>query len=132
MQEELFHEDEYSALIHVVSALGGALVVGKQLFPHLGESAAERRVLDSLNRDRDQEFQFAHVLWLLKQARKVGVHSGMAFFNRECGYGDPQPVEPEDEYAELQRKVIAASQVFSDAVARMEKLSPPPSLKGVG
>lgn len=130
MQEELFHEDEYSALNHVVSALGGALVVGKQLFPHLKDSAAERRVLDSLNRDRDQEFQFAHVMWVLKAARKLGVHSGMAYFNRECGYGDPQPVEPEDEAAKLQRQFLTGLESLNGIASRLEKLSLP-KVRGV-
>jgi hypothetical protein len=54
----------------------------------------------------------------------------MAYISRECGYADPQPVEPEDEAAELQRQFIQAQQQMTQMLKRMEKLNLP-GLKGV-
>lgn len=125
MQEELFHDDEYSALSHAVSALGGAKKVGSELFPHMSPDAAGRRLLDCLNPDRNQELHPGQLLWLFKAARQVGCHSLFAYFAREAGYADPQPVEPEDEAAELQRQFIAAQQQMAQMMKRMEKLSLP-------
>jgi len=130
MQEELFHDDEYSALSHIVSALGGAKRVGADLFPHMAVDAAGRRLLDCLNPDRNQELHPGQLLWLFREARKAGCHSAFAYFARESGYADPQPVEPEDEAAELQRQFIAAQQQMAQMMKRMEKLSLP-TVRGV-
>lgn len=125
MQEELFHEDIYAALSHVISAIGGAKHVGVELWPSLSADKAGRKVADCLNSDRAQQFHPDELVWILSEARKKGVHSAMAFITTECGYADPTPVEPEDEAAKLQREFIAAQAQMTQMLKRMEKLNLP-------
>jgi hypothetical protein len=130
MQEELFHEDINAALGHVIAALGGPKKVGSELWPTMAPDAAARRVADCLNTDRTQQFHPLDLIWILRSARQHGVHSGMAFITRECGYADPQPIEPEDEAAELQRQFIAAKEDLAKMLKRMERLNLP-QVRGV-
>lgn len=130
-QEELFHEDVDAALAHLVAALGGNKKVGAMLWPEEPADQAGRRLADSLNPDRPQFLKPKQMVFLMAEGRKIGVHSAMAFIARECGYADPQPVEPEDEAAELQRQFIAAQEQMSQMLKRMEKLNLPTAVRGV-
>lgn len=124
-QTELFHEDLTEALAHIVSALGGAKVVGVELWPSLAADTAGRKVSHCLHTEHAQQFHPTEVLWLLAQARKKGIHSAMAFICREAGYADPKPVEPEDEAAALQRQFVQAVQMQQEMLKRMERLALP-------
>jgi hypothetical protein len=130
MQEELFHEDLNAALTHVITALGGMKRVGVELWPSQPADQAGRKLANCLNGAHAQELHPTEVLWILAEGRKKGVHTAMAYISRECGYADPQPVEPEDEAAELQRQFIQAQQQMTQMLKRMEKLNLP-GLKGV-
>lgn len=114
-QAVLFHEDINSALTGLVSAMGGAKAVGMRMFPDLSPDAATRRLLDSLNPDRAQQFSPTQVLTLFRWGREAGYHGAMYFMVDECGYSRPSPLSPEDARAELQRQ-------FIDAVNRAEQL----------
>lgn len=130
MQEELFHEDLDAALMHIIATLGGNKRVGCQLWPEESPDAAARRLADCMNPDRPQFLKGKQIMWILTEARKAGVHSAMAFIARECGYADPQPVEPEDEAAKLQRQFIQAKEEMARMLKQMDRLSLP-GLKGV-
>jgi hypothetical protein len=125
LQDELFYEDLDAVMAHLVAALGGNKRVGSQLFPEEPVDQAARRLADCLNPDRPQFLKGKQILWLLTEARKKGIHTGMAFICGEAGYAAPQPVEPEDEAAELQRQFIAAQQSMQSMLKRMEKLALP-------
>lgn len=125
MQEELFHEDLNAALSHVIAGLGGMKRVGVELWPTQSADQAGRKLANCLNPDHAQHLHPADVIWILAEGRRQGIHSGMAFITRECGYADPQPVEPEDEAAKLQRQFIAAQEQMSQMLKRMEKLNLP-------
>lgn len=129
-QDELFHEDVDAAISHVIAALGGNKKVGAMLYPEEPVDQAGRKVADCMNPDRPQFLKLKQITFLLTEARKQGIHSAMAFINRECGYGDPLPVEPEDEAAELQRQFIAAQKGMDKILKRMEKLALP-GVRGV-
>jgi len=45
----------------------------------------------------------------------------LLFLAREAGYADPQPVEPEDERAKLQREYIEATKAMQRLAGRMER-----------
>jgi hypothetical protein len=124
-QDEMFHEDLAAALTHLVSALGGPKAVGVELWPSLTADTAGRKVAHCLNADHAQQFHPQEVLWLLTQARTRGIHSGMAYICRCAGYADPQPVEPEDEAAALQREYIAAAKSMESIAKRLERLALP-------
>lgn len=122
-QEELFHEDINAALGHVISALGGNKKVGVELWPSLSADQAGKKVSNCLNPEHAQQFHPSDIVWVLKEGRKAGVHSAMAFINQESGYAAPQPVEPEDEAAALMREFNRSVQEQRAIAARMEKLN---------
>lgn len=118
----LFHDSLVSALAEVVAVLGGAKVVGVQLRPEKSPDAAGRWVADCLNTNREHRFDPDQVLWLLKEGRAAGCHAAMNYLAREAGYGDPIPVEPEDERARAQRDFEAAVKALGTVTDRLARL----------
>lgn len=131
MQEELFHEDVNAALSHAISALGGNKAVGSDLWPSLSADQAGKKLSTCLNTEHAQHLKPDELIWILGAARKVGVHSAMAYITTECGYADPSPVEPEDEAAELQREFIRAQEALGITLKKMERLALP-TVRSVG
>lgn len=114
-QEPLFCEDITEALRATVQALGGPKKVGYELWPTLGVDGAGNRMRDCLNAERREKLDPLDLLALLKMARAHGCHILAAHLMRDAGYADPQPIEPEDQRAELQRQFIETGR-------RMEQL----------
>lgn len=120
-QPALFHETFTEAIEDCVRALGGTKKVGVLLWPEKGVEEARRALLDALNPERAQKLSPDQVLLVLAEAAKVGCLSGVAYVTRACRCADPQPVEPEDERAALQREFVQASHAMARLFARMER-----------
>jgi len=120
-QPALFHESLNDALQDCIRVLGGAKVVGHAMRPEKSIDDARAWLLNTLNPERPERLAPDQVLWILREARKVNCHAAIAYINRECGYADPQPIEPEDERAALQREYIAAVKTIASISARMER-----------
>lgn len=123
MQQVLFHESLNDALREVVQTLGGTKKVGVLLRPEKSADEAARWISDCLNPDRREKFDPEQVLWLLREGRRVGCHSGMHFLCSASGYSAAQPIEPKDELAELQRNFIEASKHLSRMADRIERIT---------
>jgi hypothetical protein len=121
-QPSLFHEDVWQALTDCVRALGGAKKVGHKLRPELSPEKAGRWLLDCLNPAEREKLCIEQLLLILAEARDAGCHAGMTFIARQCGYAEPQPVEPEDERDSLMRDFIAASKEQAARQSRLEAL----------
>jgi len=121
-QEALFYDSFSDALKDVVKAAGGAKSVGCKLWPEKTPDAAHRTLLDCLNDARAEKFSPEQVLLLLKIGREVNCHAAMNYVARESGYDDPQPTEPEDERARLQREFVEAQRAMSKLAERMERV----------
>lgn len=115
-QGQLFHESISDALREVVQVLGGPKAVGVLLKPELPADQAGQYVRDRLNPDRRERFSPDQLVLLAERSRQAGCHAIPLYFARHCGYADPQPLEPEDERARLQREYI-------DAVKRLEGIA---------
>lgn len=122
-QTPLFHEDLNAALGYLVSALGGPKRVGSEMWPSMSPDKAGRKLSDCLNDNHQQKFSPDDIMWLLREGRKYGVHSAMSFISEESGYDTPQPIEPEDERAKLQRQYVEATKMMAGIAKQMEKLS---------
>lgn len=120
MQYALMHESINDALREVVQAAGGAKKAGSTLWPELPIDQASGRVRDCLNSDRREKFSPEQVMLLAKLGRQCGCHALALFMARECGYADPQPIEPEDEVARLQREFAEATKALGAMAARIE------------
>ena len=113
-QEPLFFENLEAALAHVVQRLGGSGRVGPLLFPGKNGRAAQH-LNDCLNPKEREKLDLGELMHLLKLGREMGCHSGLRYINSELGYRPPDPVDPVDEKAEIERE-------FVDSVRRLEKM----------
>ncbi len=108
-QFELFFEDVYSALKTCVAALGGAKVVGCNLWGDSQPAHKQAEKLNNcLNSNHKQKLSLVELLWLLREAKKIGCHAGVYFICTDTGYSEPQALSPEDQRDFLQRQFIAS------------------------
>jgi hypothetical protein len=130
MNASLFHESLADALRECIAVCGGLKAVGKVLWPEKDCDIAGRLLADCLNEAKREKLSPEQVLLLLRSAREKGCHAGMAFIARDLGYADPQPIEPEDERAKLQREFIESTKRLAQMAQRIEQLERP-GLKAV-
>lgn len=121
-QNPLFLEDFNEAAKALVSALGGPKKVGPAMRPELPIEQAATWVRDCMNPDRRDKFSPEHVLMLMRMGHQAGCHLLTAFMLDQTGYQAPQPVEPMDEMAELQRQFVASVEAQKNLLARMERI----------
>lgn len=89
-----------------------------------GASKSERWLSDCLNPDRAAKLDPDELITILQIGREIGVHVLMHHLCRQANYADPQPKNPEDERAELQRE-------FINAIKTAERLGKVLGLPGV-
>lgn len=123
MTPSLFHDTLAEALRECVAACGGNKVVGARLWPEKNPTDAGRHLADCLNDGKRDKLSPEQVLLLLRLAREKGCHAGMTFIARDLGYSDPQPIEPEDERAMLQREFIESTRAMAKLAQRIESLN---------
>jgi hypothetical protein len=121
----LFHESLADALRECIAVCGGTKAMGAKLWPEKEPDAAGRLLSDCLNDSKREKLSPEQVMLILKLARGRGCHAGMVYLSRELGYTDPQPVEPEDEKAKLQREYIEAARAMAKLAGRIESLERP-------
>jgi hypothetical protein len=124
LQLPLIHEDFMSALTTCVQVLGGAKKVGVMLRPEYEEDPdkAARWLLACLNAHRDEKLSWEQTFSIMRKAKAVGCHVAMAYITQDVGYADPQPIEPQDELAKLQRDYIQAVKEQQRISAGLERL----------
>lgn len=113
------------AYIEAVKACGGSKAVGLALWPAKGLEAAQRHLLACLNADRNEKLSPDEALHIERMARERGCHAVMEFRCAVLSYAEPQPVEPEDERAKLQREFIEASKLMAKLAERIERTAGP-------
>lgn len=120
-QSALFHETINDALRELVASMGGTKAVGARMRPELPADHAGRWLNDCLNEARREHLTPEQLLWLLAEGRKSGSHAAITWIAGECGYSTPQPVEPDDERARLQREYIEAAKVMARLADKIER-----------
>jgi hypothetical protein len=125
MTPSLFHESLADALRECIAVCGGSKDVGRLLWPEKAPDVAGRLLADCLNDAKREKLSPEQVLLILRLARERGCHAGMTFIARELGYADPQPIEPEDERAKLQRDFIESTKALARMAQRIEQLERP-------
>jgi len=124
-QEPLFVEDENEAIRHAIAALGGSKIVGHLIWPNLSPPNSGEKLANCLNPLRQEKLSVSEFLYIRREARKIGCHVIAAYENQDAGYAPPQPIEPADEAAELQRKFIEAVHASEKIAQRLKQLSEP-------
>lgn len=74
-----------------------------------------------MNRSRQEKLDPEQFIFIMKEARKSGCHIIAHFINDECAYQEPIPVEPRDEYADLQREHIKMMKQQEKLLERMNR-----------
>lgn len=127
-QPALFHESISDALRELVQAMGGTKAVGTRMRPELPADHAGRWLNDCMNDSRREHMTPEQLMWLLTEGRRAGVHGAITWIAGECGYTAPEPIEPEDERARLQREYIEAARAMAKLADRIERTQPGPRL----
>lgn len=117
----LFVESIEEAVAEVARVCGGRKAFAAAMWPSLPVRDAHNRFDACLNPERREQFHPSDILYILRRGREAGCHSLMLFLARESGYTDPQPMEPEDERAKLQREFVQAQRAMAQLAARMER-----------
>jgi hypothetical protein len=120
-QQPLFCDDIYEALKTIGQAVGGSKKMGGYLWPDKPLDKAAQLWADCLNRSRPEKLDPEQVLAVLKIGRQLGCHTGMQFISDNCGY-KYEPVEPEDEKAELMRVFNIRAAELQQMLTKLEKL----------
>jgi len=123
-QEPLFYDSILEALKGIVVHAGGNKAVGARLRPSKAPEHAGRWLADCLNPPREERLDPDDFMALLRIGREIGFHAAMTYIANEAGY-EARPIEPQDEYAHLQREYIEAVKLQAKIAARLERLSVP-------
>lgn len=121
-QEQLFHEDIYEALRHVVAALGGAKKVGATMRPEKTIDQARTWLNNCLDTSRAEKLDLDEFLYLLRMARQEGVHSAMSFIADDAGYS-VEPLNVDVELEEGRQQITALLEQQQRIMTRMERLT---------
>lgn len=123
-QDRLFYDTTNAAMTQVVNALGGPLVVGKQLWPTKPDSYCEQKVANCLNPNHDWKFELEEWITILQLAREAGIHFAMHKFCEDVGYEAPEIARtktPEQKIAEQMVHVAGQYQRLADELATLNR-----------
>lgn len=118
-QIPLFFESYEDAIRDTVTALRGFKVVGSKLWPAMPADDAGRKLAACLNPEKREKLDLGELQLIRRLARQAGVHILAHYEARDAGYSEPQPLNPEDEAAQLQREFIASVKALERLQARM-------------
>lgn len=121
-QDELFHEDWRDSLRHLVKALGGVEVAGKDLFPNKTVKAAGSWLSDCLNPERPAKLDLEEVEVLLRMGRENGINTGMHFLCDGVGYDRPHPSTPKSPKSLLLEKQVALAKESAQIQREIDRL----------
>lgn len=121
MQLPMFYESYEDAIRDTITGLGGMKVVGNMLWPALPVDDAGRRLAHCLNSEKREKLAPGELQLIRRAARKAGIHI-LAFYEcRDAGYAEPNPINPADEAAQLQKQFIQAVESLKDLQARLDE-----------
>lgn len=121
-QQSLFHDSVHDAAGAVILSLGGKKHVAQLLWPHLKPESAYTRLAHCLSEDDQQKFSIQELMFLMREGRKIGDHSLVAYVNQDAGYGPPVPVDPVDEAEQLRRDIRDELASLNKRMARLERI----------
>ena len=116
------------AIDEVIQRCGGRKAFATDLWPHKAQRDAHNLLDACLNPDRREKFSRGAVVYIARRGHDVGCHAVMQFIAAQCGYAVPQPIEPSDERANLQREYIEAARAMQHLAERIERTQPGPRL----
>lgn len=115
-------ETVWDALKAMVNAAGGPKVVGHKVYPAKSPDDARVALLNAINPDRPEKLDPEQMLLVLRLAREAGFHAGKHWIDDDCGYAASDPIEPDDQAAELARVIAGAGEQLRRATDALERL----------
>lgn len=122
-QQQLFYEDVFDVGRAAVQAAGGAKVVAGKLWPHKPVAEAQRKILDCLNRERDEKLCIEEFLAVLRMAKEVGFHQAKHWIDQDLGYQPTPPQDPKVERDRLADELARAADTFKNLQRAVERWS---------
>lgn len=122
-QIPLFYETYEDAIRDTITALGGNKSVGNLLWPTMPADEAGRRLAHCLLAEKRDKLSPGELQLIRRTARKAGIHILAHYEARDAGYTEPQPLNPEDEAAQLQREFIASVKALEAIQARLAQVN---------
>lgn len=130
-QPQLFYEDVFDVTRAAVQAAGGAKKVATALWPHMPMAEAQRKLLDSLNRERAEKLELEEFFAVLRMARDVGFHQAKHWFDETAGYRPSEPQDPKVERDRLAEQFANLADAVRNAQHAMERLTLEPNVRVV-
>lgn len=122
-QQPLFFESVFDALKHITHVVGPK-TAGAALFPTKpNPEAAARSLSDKLNSHHGEKLDIEQVIHLLRLGKDAGCHVAIEYICSASGYSKPNPIDPSDEKAELQRTFIKSVQDLSLLASRIKSIN---------
>jgi hypothetical protein len=115
-QPNLFGDTVFDALESLVAALGGMKRVGYALWPDDGPEKAGQHLRDALNPKHRTNLPPEKFMELLRMGHKAGIHSAFDFVCDELEYQRTDPVNREQQVAELQKDFINQAAQLQDTI----------------
>lgn len=106
-QQSLFYSDTYAALRETAKAIG-MKKAGYALRPELGPDKAGDWLRDCLDPKRREVLPPHCLVGLLRLGQEAGIHDAMWHICDESSYDRANPVNPEQQVAELQKDFLLA------------------------
>ena len=120
LRNHLFHERIEDAISAVIDHCGGRKSFACELYPDKPQRDAHNLLEACLNPERRERLAPSQLMFVMKRGRESGCHDLAVYMMRESGYADPQPVEPEDEVAKMQREFVEATRKLTNLAAKIE------------
>lgn len=92
--------------------------VAQAVFPSLAAQSAYARLKSCLNPEKDEKLSADEHLFV---ANFCGEYDYLYYSAGKCHHSLPQPIAPQDEQAELQRRVVSAVEDLKRLASRLEK-----------
>lgn len=120
-QPDLWYDSLSGALLATVEALGPKKVASA-LWHLMSVDDARRKLLNSLNPERNEKLGLEEIEHILKMAREREIHTAMLYLTDALHYQPARPVEPDDEKARLQREYVQAVKTLEELTKRIERV----------
>lgn len=119
-QSELFHETIYDALGTTILALGGYKAVAHRLWPARPNSYTALK--HAVNPSKREALHPHEVELIVQWGRDINCHAVMEYLSCAARYKDPEPVEPEDEQLQLDRRIAELGDVLTTLLQKRERI----------
>lgn len=123
MQMEIgeFFEGVNDALKAAVLSLGGFKKVGGIMRPELAVRDAEAWIRHCLDASRREKLDPDQVMFILREARKVGFHTAFDFIAADAGY-KAKPVDLEHQVQSMEATIAAGVDLLNKQMASLQKM----------